>query len=157
MKKISLFVVLAAAVVACKPIKTEPDILVDDGDAPYTDGGYYDYPDYEDQFVPEEDMTSKVYHGSEPIYTDLINTKLEVSFDWSKSQMTGKETLTAKPHFYPSDSLVLDAKGMEIKSVQLGGTNLNYIYENDVLHIKLNKTYTRNDNYTVVINYISKP
>jgi len=160
MKKISLFVVLVAAIVACKPIKTEPDILVDDGTYiegdSYSDGGYYDYPDYEDQYVPDEPI-SAVYHASETILTDLINTKLEVSFDWSKSQMTGKETLTAKPHFYPSDSLVLDAKGMEIKSVQLGGANLNYVYENDVLHIKLNKTYTRTENYTVVINYISKP
>lgn len=158
MKKISLLVIISAAVVACKPIKTEPDILVDDGTytdgGSYPDGGYYDYPDYED-FMPEEQPT--VYRAAETIYTDLINTKLEVSFDWANSKMNGKETLTAKPHFYPSDSLVLDAKGMEITSVQLGGTNLTYMYENDVLRIKLNKTYTRNENYTVVINYVSKP
>ena len=30
-----------------------------------------------------------------------------------------KEWLTLKPHFYPTDSLSLDAKGMEIKEVAL--------------------------------------
>jgi aminopeptidase N len=59
-----------------------------------------------------------VYHAAETILTDLIHTKLEVDFDWQRSYMNGTATITAKPHFYPSDSLILDAKGMEIKSVK---------------------------------------
>lgn len=160
MKKIALLLALAA--VACRPIKTEPDILVDEGET-VTDGYYdegYDYTPYEggdydyDSYYEEPE---KIYRAAEPILTDLINTKLEVSFDWTKSHMMGKETLTAKPHFYATDSLILDAKGMDIKSVMLGGKSLAYNYADDVLRIKLDKKYTKADTYTVVIDYVAKP
>lgn len=98
-----------------------------------------------------------VYHPSETILTDLIHTKLEVNFDWSKSRMNGIATITAKPHFYASDSLILDAKGMDILKVQLDNKDLTYSYDSSFLKIKLNKTYTRNDKYTLVINYVAKP
>ena len=48
----------------------------------------------------------KVYHASRTVLTDLINTKLEVSFDWTKSWLIGKETLQAKPHYYASNELI---------------------------------------------------
>ena len=99
----------------------------------------------------------KVFHASETIFTDLLHTKLEVSFDWNKSWLIGKETLTAKPHFYATDSLILDAKGMEIKSVKLGNTDLKYAYNGAFLRIKLDRSYQRTENYTVVIDYIAKP
>ncbi len=101
--------------------------------------------------------TPKVFHASETIFTDLVHTKLEVSFDWNKAWLYGKETLTAKPHFYATDSLILDAKGMEIKSVKLNGADLRYTYDSSFLKIKLDKVYKRTENYTVVIDYISKP
>ncbi len=97
------------------------------------------------------------YRATETVYTDLIHTKLEVNFNWDESQMNGKATITAKPHFYPSDSIVLDAKGMEILKVQMAGKDLTYIYAEDFLRIKLGKTYTRTDKYTIVIDYIAKP
>lgn len=98
-----------------------------------------------------------VYNPSETILTDLIHTKLEVNFDWEKSRMNGVAWITAKPHFYKSDSLILDAKGMEIKSVSIGGQVLKYTYKDDFLKINLGKTYTRNDKYTVMIDYVAKP
>ena len=108
----------------------------------------------ENQEVKE---TASVYRASETVLTDLIHTKLEVSFDWSKSWMFGKETLTAKPHFYATNQLILDAKGMEIKAVSLNGAPLIFQYANDVLTITLDKTYKRSEQYTVVIDYIAKP
>jgi aminopeptidase N len=42
-----------------------------------------------------------IYNASRTLLTDLIHTKLEVSFDWSNAYLIGRETLTAKPHFYP--------------------------------------------------------
>jgi aminopeptidase N len=98
-----------------------------------------------------------VYRATETVLTDLINTKLEVSFDWSKSQMTGKETLTAKPHFYATNQLILDAKGMEIKGISLNEKPLTYTYADNVLTITLDRTYQRTEQYTVVIDYIAKP
>ncbi|MBU2018779.1 MAG: M1 family metallopeptidase [Bacteroidetes bacterium] len=104
-----------------------------------------------------EMVQQPIYRKAETIYTDLIHTQLKVRFDWENSQMPGIATITAKPHFYPSDSLILDAKAMEIKSVKMNGANLVYTYTNDLLKIKLDKTYTRSDKYTVVIDYVAKP
>lgn len=98
-----------------------------------------------------------VYRATETILTNLIHTKLEVNFDWAQSRMNGVATITAKPHFYASDSLILDAKGMEIKGVKLGEKELKYTYDGEFLKIQLDKKYTRNDQYTVVISYVAKP
>ena len=93
---------------------------------------------------------------------DLVHTKLEVKFDYDKSYMYGKEWLTVKPHFYKTDSLRLDAKGMDIKKLGMyeNGkvTDLHYTYENNTqLLIKLNKTYKGGEAYTIFIDYIAKP
>ena len=105
----------------------------------------------------EVDQQRPVYRSTETVLTDLIHTKLEVNFDWQKSRMNGIATITAKPHFYASDSLILDAKGMDIKKVQSEGKDLTYSYDSSYLRIKLSKIYSRNDKYTVVINYVAKP
>lgn len=107
----------------------------------------------------ESDLPTKraKYNASETILTDLIHTKLEVKFDWNKSRLLGVETLTAKQHFYASDKLILKAKGMEINSVKRDGTELTFDYNEDILTINLGKTFTRSEEYTVIIDYISKP
>src|SRR4051812_37347326 len=60
-----------------------------------------------------------VFHGSETKLNDLVHTRLEVKFNWQKQQMDGKATITLHPHFYATDSLTLDARGMEIREVSL--------------------------------------
>jgi aminopeptidase N len=55
--------------------------------------------------------------------------------------MYGKEWVTLKPHQYPTDSLRLDAKGMDIKTIAVvkAGKNisLKYKYEDSLqLNIK---------------------
>ena len=98
-----------------------------------------------------------VYREAETILTDLVHTKLEVNFMWDKSQMNGVATITAKPHFYSTDSLVLDAKAMNINSVQMEGNALKYTYKDDRLKIMLGKEYKRTEKYTVVIDYVARP
>ncbi|MCH2229109.1 MAG: M1 family metallopeptidase [Crocinitomicaceae bacterium] len=98
-----------------------------------------------------------VYRETETIITDLVHTKLEVNFDWSKSRMNGLATITAKPHFYDSDELVLDAKGMIINYVELNNKRMNFDYKEDVLTIFLDRKYSRRDEYTVIIDYIACP
>ena len=117
--------------------------------------------------VPEEPVTiiddnwvdpvRPIYRATETLLTDLVHTKLEVEFIWEKSQMKGVATITAKPHFYPSSTLILDAKGMDINSVRMDGKDLKYEYADDILNVTLDKTYTRDDKYTVVIDYLAKP
>src|SRR3989344_7521295 len=61
----------------------------------------------------------ELYHASETRTNDILHTKLDVSFDWTKQYMFGKATITVKPYFYPTSTLVLDARGMEIREVSL--------------------------------------
>ncbi|GAB3827131.1 hypothetical protein GCM10028895_39000 [Pontibacter rugosus] len=92
---------------------------------------------------------------------DLLHTMLRVRFDWEKQYLKGSAELTLKPYFYPQDTLVLDAKGMDIHSVSLmrgnDATPLTYGYDGQKLSIKLNKTYTRDEKYTVEVIYTAKP
>jgi aminopeptidase N len=103
----------------------------------------------------------KVYRETPALINDLVHTKLDVKFDYDKSYMYGKAWITLKPHFYPTDSLILDAKGMDIKKVAIvkGGSvnNLKYDYDGMILDIQLDKTYKGGENYTVYIDYTSKP
>ena len=98
-----------------------------------------------------------IYRASETKLFNLVHTKLEVSFDWDKSYLYGKATISLKPHFYPQDTLVLDAKGMEIHSVKMNGKDLAHSYENDFLTIQLGKTITAQEEITLVIDYTAKP
>ena len=103
----------------------------------------------------------KIYRAESPKINDLVNTKLEVKFDFSKSWMYGKEWLTLKPHFYPTDSLNLDAKGMNIKEVSITTNGkkipLKYSYDSLNLRITLNRIYKSSETYTIYIDYISMP
>lgn len=102
--------------------------------------------------------TRDIYNPSRTLLTDLIHTKLEVKFNWEQSRMNGRATITAKQHFYPSDSIVLDAKGMDITKIELKGKPLNYTYRDSLkLNIKLDKIYSKGENFTIVIDYVSKP
>jgi aminopeptidase N len=114
------------------------------------------------QPAPEKDESwKKIYRGSATKINDLVHTKLEVKFDYDKSYMYGKEWVTLKPHFYPTDSLTLDAKGMDIHKIALekNGSEkpLKYDYDGMILRIHLDKTYKSEDKYTVFIDYTSKP
>lgn len=102
-----------------------------------------------------------LYRATPTRVHDLIHTKLECSFDYAKAQLIGKVWITATPHFYTTDSLVLDAKGMDISDIAImkGATKvkLNYTNTGMELKIKLDKAYKANEKYTVYISYIAKP
>src|SRR5438309_3528416 len=104
---------------------------------------------------------SKVYRASATKINDLVHTKLDAKFDYAHSRLLGKVWITLKPHFYPTDSLSLDAKGMDINEVALVKNNqtipLKHNYDGMVLDIRLNKTYRNNEEYTIYINYTAKP
>ena len=57
------------------------------------------------------------YRASATKTNDLVHTKLAVRFDYAKRYLYGQEWVTLKPHGYATDSLRLDAKGMDIKTV----------------------------------------
>ncbi len=103
----------------------------------------------------------KMYRASATKINDLVDTKLEVKFDYDKQWMYGKAWITLHPQFYPTDSLTLDTKSMAINKVALvkGGRMmpLQYKYDSSQLFITLDKMYKRNENYVIYIDYISRP
>lgn len=109
----------------------------------------------------DEAPAANVYRSTAPKINDLVHTKLEVTFDYDKQWMYGKAWITLHPHFYQTDTLALDAKGMDIKEIALVKGNsiapLQYKYDGMMLNITLDKNYKANENYTIYINYISKP
>jgi aminopeptidase N len=101
------------------------------------------------------------YRATATRINDLVHTKLVVSFDYNKAWMFGKEWVTLRPHFYSTDSLTLDAKGMEIKEIAMmkGSSKipLKYFYDSMQLRITLDKLYKGGENYTIYIDYVSRP
>jgi aminopeptidase N len=164
MKKYLLGLSILTILLSCKVGKTDSDeistleksedslIYGDNLDESYDDlgGEIYD--------LENEVPVRGIYNPSKTILTDLIHTKLEVNFNWEKSQLNGKATITAKQHFQASDSLILDAKGMDIIHVEMGGKPVSYVYNDSLkLRIKLDKKYNRDEKFTVSITYVSKP
>jgi aminopeptidase N len=110
---------------------------------------------------PVDTTWKEVYRSSAPLINDLVHTKLDANFDYNNSYLIGKAWITLKPHFYPTDSLDLDAKGMEIRKVAIvNGTSqkeLKYKYDGWVLKIDLDRTYKGGEKYTIFIDYTAKP
>jgi len=113
------------------------------------------------QPVTADTTWKKEYRETATKINNLLHTKLDVTPDFGKSYLYGKAWLTLKPHFYPTDSLNLDAKGMEFKKIALikNGKEvpLKYTYDDWNLRIQLDKTYKSNESYVVHIEYIAKP
>ena len=102
------------------------------------------------------------YKGSEERKFDLIHTKLNVSFSWQDQYLFGEANLKLKPYFYTQDHLELDAKGMDIRQVQLvaadgSRSDLNYKYDGKIIDIALDRSYKKEEFVNVYIKYISKP
>lgn len=110
---------------------------------------------------PKDTTWKTIYRSTSTKINDLVHTKLDVKFDYDKSYLYGKAWITLKPHFYKTDSLTLDAKGMDIKEVAMvkGSTKLKLKYDYDGMQLKvmLDKTYQGGEKYTVYIDYVSKP
>ncbi len=104
----------------------------------------------------------KIYRATSTKTFDLVHTKLDVSFDYAKRRMPGKAWLTLKPHAYAQDSLVLDAKGMQVNKISVVQGSvfkpLAFAYPDTLqLHIALDKTYKPGETFTVFIDYVAKP
>ncbi len=102
------------------------------------------------------------YRASATKYFDLVHTKLQVSFNYAKQYLYGKAIITLRPHFYPQSELVLDAKQFDIHEVSVinadsSHTTLTYTYDSLQLKIKLDRSYNRNEQLKLFIDYTAKP
>jgi aminopeptidase N len=129
---------LDTMVITASPIVTEEEMFMPEGKPEY-----FELPDY---------------NASSTRTSDLLHTRLDLSFDWEKEQVIGKAKLRLQPYFYPTQALTLDAKGFTINKIQLNdGTALEYTYDDQQLQISLPRVYTREETYEVNIDYVATP
>ena len=100
---------------------------------------------------------SSIYRKERDKVNNLVHTKLKVSFNFERKELNGEEWLTLKPHFYPTNKVVLDAKAMLIHIVSLDGKNLDFTYDGRQLIIDLQNEYTKEESYTLYIKYTARP
>lgn len=109
----------------------------------------------------DNSSNNKQYSTAFVCPNDLVHTRLQIKFDYTQACADGKVWLTLHPHFYETDSLLLDAKGMLIYQVALvkgkGVLPLKYDYNGEVIKVRLDKKYNRNERYQVFIRYRSQP
>ena len=88
---------------------------------------------------------------------DLIHTKLKVHFNFSNKTMNGEAWITAKPHYYSSDKITLDANSMIIHEIELNNQKLAYNYDEYDLIIDLPRTYQKGEEFTIYLKYTARP
>lgn len=97
------------------------------------------------------------YRESAEIIWDILHTDVYISFNLQEKEAYGKASILAKPYFYPTNEIVLDAKSMDIKSVSVNGSSVKYDYKNDSLTIPLSRRFASNDSVVFEVKYIAKP
>ncbi len=105
----------------------------------------------------EKEAINTQYRAEREKVSDLVHTKLKVSFDFENSQMAGEAWITLTPHFYNVSDLELDAKAMLIHSITSNGKELKYTYDDRKLQIDLGNTYGKGEEYMVYIKYTARP
>ena len=107
------------------------------------------------------DSLAQPYQPAATKVNDLLHTRLDLHFDYNKCQVPGKAWLTLRPHFYPTDSLRLDAKSMDLKTISVVKSGylvpLEFNYDSLTIDIKLDRVYRKDEKYTIYISYTAKP
>ena len=146
MKKLSLLSIIALCLSACSVIQKSAHTV-----------------ELDEIILESPQNTERAYYQESPKrVNDLLHIQLAVSFDWNKKHLLGTAYLDFKPYFKAQNTLTLDAKGFDIRRVALvdekdNKTDLAYSYDSLQIFIELNKEYTRDETYTVFIDYTAKP
>ncbi|NIJ46384.1 aminopeptidase N [Wenyingzhuangia heitensis] len=88
---------------------------------------------------------------------DLIDTKLDLSFNFKDQTVDGEAWIQLKPHFDSANSLQLDAKKMNIYEVKSDHKDLKFYNSGEHLNIDFSKVYTKNDTINLYIKYKGNP
>ena len=107
----------------------------------------------------EKSYELPVYHASHKRENDLLHTRLELQFDWGKEQVLGKATLQLQPFFYPTATVTLDARDFTFHQVSFEGRSepLKYTYDGKKITIELGRAFTKDETYTLFIDYTATP
>lgn len=92
---------------------------------------------------------------------EIKHTRVALSFNYKARTADANEWVRLSPYFYPVDSLVMDAKGITVDSVELVGKkgyiNLSYHLLNDKLYIYFDRKYTPGDTVDLFLKYTAHP
>ena len=146
MQKLALFSILFFFLSACSIFQKTPHNIVLEEIKP------------KDKSIIERSF----YQESPSRKNDLLHTKIAVSFDWAKKHVLGTAYLDFKPYFTSQNTVTLDAKGFDLFEVSLVKENgdkkeLTYRYDSLQIFINLDKEYTREETYTIFVDYTAKP
>ncbi len=109
----------------------------------------------------------RIFRTSSPRVWSIVNTTLTLSFDFEKKEAQGEELLQIMPYAHAEDTLVLDAKSMDIVSVAEKSLfsdalqPLGYSYDGkqlkiDVRHLRFGNMESKLAQ-TIRIEYVAKP
>ncbi|XZF15042.1 M1 family aminopeptidase [Chitinophagaceae bacterium MMS25-I14] len=102
-----------------------------------------------------------IYRSAAPRLWEITHTRVALDFNWKQQTAAGREWLQLHPYGYAQDTLTLDAKGMKIDSVCVVNGNIlqqaNFHYANNLLHIKLDRSYRAEDKLQLYIRYTAMP
>lgn len=103
---------------------------------------------------------NSVYRAAATLQWDIVNTRVQLSFNWKERTAEGKAWIDIHPYSYPTDTLILDAKSMAIEEVVLKIGNeekrVSYFYQDDKLNIYPGMTYAK-DTIQLFIKYKATP
>lgn len=101
------------------------------------------------------------YQGAHPLDFRLVHTELDLRPDWENSRLLGTAIISLKVGAYPQDSLLLDAKGMDIERVEQVGSDffapLQYQYDGMQLRIALPYNLSPGIPFKILVAYVAKP
>src|SRR5687768_1538310 len=152
----TLFFAFVIVLTACSTSKTLPKESQSDREGPNVIMDSMEIITTDESLFAEEPEFP--YRPAEERTWDLLHTMLDLSFDWNKSTVIGKATLTLSPLFYPQNQLHLDAVNFTINKLRINGKeSTSYNYDKNEIVITLPQTFTRRDKVTIDIDYIAKP
>ena len=111
-----------------------------------------------DPSAPEE-FESRSYHPTETRNWDLLDTDLDIRFNWENSTAPARAILTLTPLVKPQSSVALDAVGFQLGFVGLEGQKdtLGYIYDGMILDIEFPYPIAPGDTVQLAIEYVARP
>ncbi len=102
------------------------------------------------------------YRASHKKDWDILHMKLDLKFNWDSAFVMGEALLTVKPYFYPSNTLILDAKSFKVESFGFKKGNveikeMSFDYKDDQIIFTFKDELTREDTIQLLIEYVAMP
>lgn len=117
--------------------------------------------DFDPGISGTQNIKTELYQPSVARVFKLIHTRLELTPLWDSAQLKGNARLTLSPWFYPSDTLVIDAKGFSLHAVRMlkpEKRELSFDYPDSAkLRIQLGKSFSRKDTIIIEVDYTANP